>query len=117
MRIDFVVEVHGADSADLDFAAWVGEIGAETFWSWGADFDFPHMEAASATAGIPMPWRYSSCHCARTVWHLAFPDSKATEKNHYAVKDARIATMDLLKALKSLQDRKNFLPTEGAYTP
>jgi len=85
-----------------DFSAWVGEIGTETFWSWGASFDFPHLDAAYATLGIPAAWRYSRCQCARTVWNVAFPATKATPKPHHALEDAKISAGDLMRALSQL---------------
>jgi hypothetical protein len=88
-----------------DFSAWIGEVGSETFWSWGASFDFPHLDAAYATAGIPIPWRYSRCQCARTVWNVAYPGTKAGEKPHHALEDAKISAGDLTHALAKLACR------------
>jgi hypothetical protein len=85
-----------------DFSAWVGAARAETFWSWGASFDFPHLDAAYATLGIPAPWRYSRCQCARTIWNVAFPSVKASAKPHHALEDAKVSALDLLAALRHL---------------
>lgn len=85
-----------------DFNVWSANLQVKTFWSWGASFDFPHMDAAYSALNLPAPWRYSRCQCARTVWNLAFPGLKAASKPHHAAVDARLSALDLLSALDSI---------------
>lgn len=88
------------ETALADFSQWAKSLGTETFWAWGASYDFPHLEAAFASVGQSVPWRYSKCQCARTVWNVAFPSRKPTPKPHDAIEDARISALDLCQALK-----------------
>lgn len=85
-----------------DFREWAISTGAEHFWSWGSTYDFPHLDLAFELMGTPPPWRYYRCQCARTVWNLAFPGQRATDKPHGALDDCRIAVGDLVEAIRCL---------------
>lgn len=92
-------------SSLTDFSTWSKLNLVETFWAWGASFDFPHLDAAYSSLRLPAPWRFSRCQCARTIWNVAFPEIKATKKPHCALDDARISAKDLWAALQKISGK------------
>lgn len=101
----------------MELSTWAKSFDVETFWSWGSTYDFPHLDAAFQLALMQPPWRYSRCQCARTVWNLAFPDVKATPKNHSALDDARVAVRDLIKAVSALRPSRIQSPSIDPPSP
>ena len=84
------------------FNSWTETFAPQFFWAWGAAYDFAHLDAVYSAERIDVPWRFTRCLCARTIWKVAFPTGQATEKPHSALEDARISVGDLVRALKGI---------------
>lgn len=98
---------HSVGSALIAFEDWIVELDddVETFWSWGATYDFPLLTSAYDFTGTPPPWDYWQQRCARTVWQLAFGDLRHGPRPHRAVEDAKAAAVDLMAAIAKLSGK------------
>jgi len=99
---------HSIGSALAQFETWIRGCGeVETFWAWGATYDFPLLERAFDFVGNSPPWNYWEQRCARTVWQLAFGDRRHGPRPHRAVEDAKSAAVDLMEAIAKLTGSAN----------
>jgi exodeoxyribonuclease VIII len=102
---DMTLPIVELKDALADFITWCSDLGEPvSFWSWGSTYDFPLLEAAHQAAGEEIPWEYWQASCARTVWRLAFPDTKHDPRPHHALEDAKAAALDLVKALAIVRE-------------
>lgn len=73
-------------------------------WSWGADFDFPILQAAMAICGHPYPLPYYLTRDARTVWDCAFPGVIHDRTGgHDAQQDCLCQISQICQALETLK--------------
>ena len=93
------------EEAFAEFSRWVAEQGRpHTWWSWGATYDFPLLDAAYHLLGREAPWAYWQTACARTVWRMAFPYGKTAPRPHHALEDSLAAVGDLQEAIRHLRE-------------
>jgi hypothetical protein len=81
---------------------WLARINPDHVWIWGADFDRPIIENACNSFRIDLPWRYHRTMDARTVWNMAFPDTRHDPRSHRALEDCVASLRDLKAARKHL---------------
>jgi len=98
-------DIWSIDTALVHFGAWLDGFGGNitSYWSWGSTYDFPILNTAFELTGPTAPWKYHQMLCARTVWKLAFGDTRHADRPHDALKDAIAAATDLMEAIKALK--------------
>lgn len=102
----FAEESHSIGSALVAFEDWLGTLGkVETFWAWGATYDFPLLGAAYDFCGCPPAWKYWQQRCARTIWQTAYGERKHLPRPHKALEDAKAGAVDLMAAMAALTRR------------
>ena len=106
-RFGAAEDFHAIGAALADFERWVAGFGTvDAFWSWGATYDFPLLQAAYDFSGVAVPWKYWQCRCARTVWQVAFGERPHAVRTHNALNDALDSAADLMEAMGSLKGIK-----------
>jgi exodeoxyribonuclease VIII len=104
---EHAVPLHHALADFVSWAAMIPEI--ETWWAWGATFDFPIIQEAADVVGQNLPWEYYQTTCARAPWRLAFGDRRHESRPHNALADARASVRDLREAVEALQIMKGIM--------
>ena len=76
-------------------------------WAWGMDFDFPILKDGLDEFHLPLPWRYNSQRCARTLCKTLGVERQGAVI-HAAAADARQEALAVMTALR--RARRVFLP-------
>lgn len=102
-----------------DFNAWVQNLRPEAVWCHGAGFDTTIWEAAARAVGSPVPWKFWTVRCTRTLFDIAGFDFKAQprdDKNvaHSALDDAVHQAHCVQAAYRSIMKRDQPLATDAA---
>lgn len=85
------------------FAYFWRSVSGSTFWSHGANFDEPLLNAAYRALRMRVPWPYYASRCTRTIYDLADvkPD-RAAGVHHNALDDARAQAEAVIRAYAKL---------------
>jgi len=94
-------------------AAFVALHKPDRVWIWGADFDRPILEDICRMLGRESLWEYHATLDARTIWSLAFPNTRRPSRTHTALDDCLCAISDLKAALSHLS--LNLTPMESSH--
>ena len=86
-----------------DFAFWLARSASDPIvWGNGSDFDNVILSSAYRRAGMPVPWRYSSSRCYRTVKNMRKDIVlERAGTHHNALADAESQAVHLMAILKA----------------